>query len=135
MQTPTPMTLRILLPNRVLLQHTDVLRIVAESQAGCFGLWPHRLDCVTALVPGILIYETAAHGEAYMATDEGILVKNGLNVAVSVRNAIAGMELGKLRETIEREFMSISEQEQNVRTVLAKMESGFVRRVSVLHRD
>jgi F-type H+-transporting ATPase subunit epsilon len=38
---------------------------------------PHRLDCVAALAPGILIYETEAEGEVYLAVDEGVLVKTG----------------------------------------------------------
>jgi F-type H+-transporting ATPase subunit epsilon len=38
------------------------------------------------LSPGILIYETEAEGEVYVAVDEGVLVKTGLDVLVSVRN-------------------------------------------------
>jgi F-type H+-transporting ATPase subunit epsilon len=63
-----------------------VSRIVAETREGSFGLLPHRLDCVAALAPGILIYETEAEGEVYLAVDEGVLVKTGLDVLVSVRN-------------------------------------------------
>ena len=33
-------------------------RIVSETHEGAFGLLPHRLDCVAALTPGILVYET-----------------------------------------------------------------------------
>ena len=52
-------------------------RIVAETREGSFGLLPHRLDCVAALAPGILIYETEAEGEVFVAVDEGVLVKTG----------------------------------------------------------
>ena len=65
-----------------------------------------------------------------MAVDEGVLVKTGLDVLVSVRNAIGGTDLGQLREAVEREFLTLNEQEQSVRSVMAKMESGFIRRVS-----
>jgi F-type H+-transporting ATPase subunit epsilon len=129
------MNLKILLPFRIFAEKTSVSRIVAETREGSFGLLPHRLDCVAALAPGILIYESEADGEVYVAVDQGVLVKTGLDVAVSVRNAIAGTDLGQLRETVEREFLNLSERERNVRLVMAKMESGFIRRLAELHHD
>ena len=99
------MNLKILLPFQVFAEKTGVSRIVAETREGSFGLLPHRLDCVAALAPGILIYEHEAEGEVYVAVDEGVLVKTGPDVLVSVRNAIAGTDLGQLREAVEREFL------------------------------
>lgn len=84
------MNLIILLPFRVFGELTDVLRIVAETQEGSFGLLPNRLDCVAALSPGILTYETHKQGTVYLAVDEGVLVKAGPNVRVSVRHAVVG---------------------------------------------
>ena len=46
-----------------------------------------------------------------MAVDEGVLVKTGADVLVSVRNAIGGMDLDKLHEAVEREFLNLNEQE------------------------
>lgn len=57
------MQLKILLPFKVFAEKQDVLRIVAESRSGAFGLLPNRLDCAAALVPGILTYETRDEGE------------------------------------------------------------------------
>src|SRR5664280_1286801 len=123
------MNLRILLPFQIFAEKAGVARIVAETRGGSFGLLPHRLDCVAALAPGILIYENEAEGEVYVAVDEGVLIKTGLDVLVSVRNAIGGTDLAQLREAVEREFLSLNEREQNVRSVMAKMESGFIRRL------
>ena len=67
--------------------------------------------------------------------DEGILVKSGADVMVSVRNAIGGTDLGKLREAVEREFLNLDKQEQSVRSVLAKLESGFIRRFAEFHHE
>lgn len=133
--SPTLMHLKVLLPFQIFAESTGVSRIVAETREGSFGLLPHRLDCIAALAPGILIYENEAAGEAYVAIDEGVLVKAGLDVLVSVRNAIGGTDLGQLRETVEREFLHLDEQEQSVRSVLAKMESGFIRRLADLHHE
>ncbi|MEZ5488754.1 MAG: F0F1 ATP synthase subunit epsilon [Gammaproteobacteria bacterium] len=123
------MSLKILLPYKVFADKPEVVRIVAVTQEGAFGILPNRLDCVAALRPGILVFEVQGEDEVYVAVDEGILVKTGFDVLVSVRNAIGGMELSKLRSAVEEEFMQLDEQEQKVRSVLAKMESGFVRRL------
>src|SRR5665647_530533 len=122
MQQPTLMNLKVLLPFKVFLEETDVLRIVAESREGSFGLLPQRRDCVAALAPGILVFETETEGEVYLAVDEGVLVKTGPNVIVSVRNATAGTDLGQLREAVERDFLTLDEHDKNVHSVLAKLE-------------
>jgi F-type H+-transporting ATPase subunit epsilon len=127
------MNLKVLLPFQIFAEKTGVSRIVAETHEGSFGLLPHRLDCVAALAPGILIFETKIEGEAYLAVDEGVLVKTGSDVLVSVRNAIAGTNLGQLREAVQREFLHLDEQEKNVRSVLAKMEGDLMRRMATFH--
>lgn len=124
----THINLKVLLPFQIFAEKTDVLRVVAETGEGAFGLLPHRLDCVAALSPGILIYETEAEGEVYVAIDEGVLVKTGKEVRVSVRRALAGTDLAQLRAAVEREFLTLDENEQSVRVVLAKLETGFIRR-------
>ena len=129
------MTLKILLPFQVFADKTGVSRIVAETADGSFGLLPHRLDCVAALAPGILTYETAADGEVFLAIDEGVLVKTGPDVLVSVRRALGGKDLGQLREAVTREFLALDEDEQNVRAVMAKLESGFLRRFTNFQHD
>jgi F-type H+-transporting ATPase subunit epsilon len=135
MQQPTLMNLKVLLPFGIFAEKTGVSRIVAETREGSFGLLPHRLDCGAALAPGILIYENETEGEVYVAVDEGVLVKTGPGVLVSVRNAIAGTDLGQLREAVEREFLSLDEREQSVRSVLAKMESDLIRHLAEFHHD
>jgi F-type H+-transporting ATPase subunit epsilon len=112
-----------------------VRRIVAQTLQGSFGLLPQRLDCTAAVAPGILTYETEADGEVYLAVDQGVLVKAGCDVLVSVRNAIGGTDLGKLHEAVKQEFLNLDEQEKSVRSVLAKMESGFIRRLMELQRE
>ena len=46
----TLMNLKVLLPFRIFAEETGVLRIVAETREGSFGLLPHRLDCVLSLI-------------------------------------------------------------------------------------
>ena len=129
MPRPALMNLKVLLPFQVFAEVSGVSRIVAETREGSFGLLPHRLDCVAALAPGILVYQHEAEAEVYVAVDEGVLVKTGIDVLVSVRNAIGGTDLGRLHEAVAREFLKRDDQEQSVRSVMAKMESDFIRRI------
>jgi len=129
------MNLKVLLPFRIFAEKSGVSRIVAETREGSFGVLPRRLDCVAALAPGILIYENEVEGEVYVAVDEGVLIKTGPEVLVSVRNAIGGTDLRRLREAVERVFMNLDEREKNVRSVLAKMESGFIRRLAEFYHE
>jgi F-type H+-transporting ATPase subunit epsilon len=125
----TFMNLKILLPFLVYADKSDVKRIVAETPQGSFGILPQRLDCTAALAPGILTYDSESEGEVILAIDEGILVKAGKDVFISVRNAIGGASLGQLHEAVNREFVNIDEREKNVRSIMAKLEIGFIRRL------
>jgi F-type H+-transporting ATPase subunit epsilon len=130
-----PMNLKVLLPFQVFAEQAGVTRIVAETREGSFGLLPHRLDCVAALVPGILIYQTEAGDEVLVAVDEGVLVKTGADVLVSVRRAIGGTDLGQLHAAVEKEFLTLDEDEQSVRTAVAKLETGFLRRLASFQHE
>lgn len=129
------MNLKVLLPFQIFAEKSGVSRIVAETHEGSFGLLPHRLDCVAALVPGILIYETDSDGEVFVAVDEGVLVKSGAEVLVSVRRALLGKDLGELREAVEKEFLTLDENERSMRSVMAKLETGFLRRLATFHNE
>lgn len=129
------MNLKILLPFQVYAEKTGIVRIVAETDEGSFGLLPNRLDCVAALIPGILVFEQEGESEAYLAVDEGILIKTGKDVLVSVRNAMEGTDLDTLREAVRDEFLNLDAHEQHMRRMMAKMESGFIRRFSEFYRE
>src|SRR5512141_2925933 len=131
----TLMNLKVLLPFQVFAEVTGVARIVAETRQGSFGLLPHRLDCVAALVPGILIYRTDSDAEVLVAVDEGVLVKTGPDVLVSVRRAIGGTDLAQLRGAVEKEFLTLDDHEQSVRLVMAKLETGFLRRFATFQHE
>lgn len=127
------MHLRILLPFGMFADVDAVLRMVVMTTDGSVGLLPRRLDCAAALVPGIVEYETEADGVVFAALDEGVMIKTGAEVLISVRRAFAGVDLGQLHALVEHEFLTRSAEEHSARAVLAKLESGFLRRFSELH--
>ncbi|MBA4075748.1 MAG: F0F1 ATP synthase subunit epsilon, partial [Cyanobacteria bacterium PR.023] len=124
-----------LLPFGVFAEKADVLKVVADTNVGSVGILPHRLDCVAALTPGILFYKSESDGEVYIAVDQGILVKVGLTVLISVSNAIAGKDLDQLKQAVESQFLNLNQQEKNVRSLMAKLESGLISRLAGLQRD
>jgi F-type H+-transporting ATPase subunit epsilon len=129
------MHLKVLLPSCILADVPGVARIVAETPEGSFGLLPHRLDCAAALVPGILSYTTAAGEEAFVALDEGVLVKAGAGVTVSVRRAQLGRDLGQLRAKVVEEFRIADQGDQAARAVMARLEVGLLSGVAAFERE
>ncbi len=129
------MNLKIFLPFEILIQEENVERIIAEAKDGSFGILPHRLDCVAALTSGILIYEDQQKKENFVAIDEGILIKTGANVIVSVRRAHKGNDLAKMKQEVEKEFINLNEKEKNTQSVLVKMESSFIHRLAKLQHE
>jgi len=122
----TGISLKILLPNKVFADLKDVAQLKIDTTQGSLGILPRRLDCVAVVIPGILTYESSDSNVEYIAVNEGIMVKNGNQVLVSVRNAIAGTSLGNLKESVEKEFKTMDESESSGRSSMAKLESGFM---------
>ncbi|HEC73663.1 MAG TPA: F0F1 ATP synthase subunit epsilon [Methylophaga aminisulfidivorans] len=129
------MKLKVLLPYNVFLAEQSVVRIVAMTDDGSVGILPQRLDCIASLCAGILVYEIAGQPEAYIAVDQGLLVKAGNEVTVSVRNAVRGTDLQQLNSTVRQTFLNLNEQEREVRSVLEKLETGLIHRLAEFHHD
>ena len=66
--------LKILQPYATFAQENEVIRIVAETAQGAFGILPNRLDCAAVLTAGIFCYQCADGEEVYIAVDQGVLV-------------------------------------------------------------
>ncbi|WP_220459108.1 F0F1 ATP synthase subunit epsilon [Gelidibacter maritimus] len=128
------MQLKILLPSGVFADIKNVRRIVVETTDGSYGILPRRLDCTAALVTGILVYEIEGEDEKYIAVNDGILIKAGSQVSISVRHAIGNAPLGKLRARVEKEMIELDELEVNARNVMAKLETGFLRNFQNLRK-
>lgn len=129
------MRLTILLPYKVFREAEAVTRVVVDTTAGSWGFLPQRLDCTAALNAGILVYETEKEGVHYIATSEGILVKTGDRITVSVRKAIGNAPLGELQTMVETVLMQEEEKKREARSVIAKLESGFVRNIQQLRKN
>jgi F-type H+-transporting ATPase subunit epsilon len=121
------MHLRILLPTQILVD-SPVIKIIAEAENGSFCLLPRHIDMVAALTPGLLAFTNNEGKEEFAAIDEGVLVKHGPEVLISVRNAVRGTDLGLLRLMITETFEALDDREKRARGALARLEADFVRR-------
>jgi len=123
------MRLRVLVPDDIAFDD-EVYSLVAEGEDGHFGLKSRHIDFVSALVPGILVFVRQPNGaEEYLAVDRGILVKQGTTVTVSVRRAVGGVSLDELVTTVNSRFLELDDRERSVRSAVARLEAGFLRRV------
>jgi F-type H+-transporting ATPase subunit epsilon len=123
------MRLKIALPTQIIYDG-EVSKISAEAINGSFTLLPRHIDFVTALVPGILFFDTAGEKveEIFFAVDEGIMVKRGAEVFVSSRNAVCSDDLEALHGTIHDHFEVLDERERKARSALVRLEADFIRR-------
>ncbi len=94
--------LKVMEPERILVKAT-VNKVIAEGVDGSFCIKPRHIDFVSALRSGILIYHTDDR-EHYIAVDEGVLVKCGETVMISVLNGVEGTDLSKLEHAIRKQF-------------------------------
>jgi F-type H+-transporting ATPase subunit epsilon len=86
-------------------------------------------------VPGILIFQQQKRSESYVAVDEGVLVKTGYRITVSVRRAIVGDDLGKLRDDVTKQYVTLDADEQKRRKEMQKLESGLLEHIAGFARD
>lgn len=127
------MRLTIRLPTAVVVDET-VNKVIAEAENGSFCLEPRHADFVSALVPGLLTYVTAAGVETFVGIDEGILVKCGSEVRVSTREAVVGADPAALKRSMVDRCCDLGERERCARTVLARLEAGVAKRFLDLQR-
>lgn len=125
------MRLLITVPTHVLLDE-PVLKVVAESPAGSFGLLPRHLDLATLLVPGLLTFTRPDGEEAIVAVDHGTLVKVGDRVRVACRRALLAGDLQEAEQAVRDRFLFESEREKLARAALARLEIDVVRRLGQL---
>lgn len=120
------MRLKVFQPSEIFFD-TKVIKVVAESAKGSFGILPRHVDMATGLVPGILAYVTDEGKEEFLALKGGILLKQGPQVSVATSMAIRG-ELGALRKAVQKILYEVDERERKTRAAVARLEADFVRR-------
>jgi F-type H+-transporting ATPase subunit epsilon len=127
------MRLEIYVPTARLVD-VATIKVVAEGPDGFFALLPRHIDMAAALTPGLFVYVTAEGEERFLGIDEGVLVKRGAEVRVSVLDAFESDDLASLRAQVWRQFLNLDDHERAARTALARLEAGAIRRVLEIER-
>lgn len=130
---PEHMRLEVFTPTALLVD-VAAAKVVAEGAEGFFALLPRHIDLAAALPPGLFVYVTAEGEERFLGIDEGVLIKRGADVRVSVLDAFESADLSSLRAQVARRFLSLNEHERAARTALARLEAGAIRRVLEIER-
>jgi len=126
------MNVRILLPFGTFLEPTAVARIVATGNGGSFGILPQRLDCVAALVAGILTYDLPGGARCFVAVDAGTLVKTGDEVVVAVRHASGSTDLATVTAQLVSDARRFADEQQQERHASARLDQDVMRRLMEL---
>lgn len=121
------MRLRIALPHQLLVD-APAQKVICEAPNGSFCFLPRHIDFTAALVPGILTWVGEAGDEMFAAVDQGIVVKVGMDVRVSVRRGVVDDDLETLNETVRRQYRTLDDDDRHARAAAAQLEAGFVRR-------
>lgn len=128
------MQLQLSVPTSVLLDQ-EVVKISAEAVNGSFCILPRHTDFLTALVPGIMIFNEPDGRELYFANDHGLLVKRGNEVVISTRRAIQGSNLDSLRQTVHEVFERLSEADRTCQSAVAGLEASFLRKFLEMQKE
>ena len=124
------MRLLLSVPEVLLLEMDGVKHLVVETTMGSMGILPRRLDCVAALVPGIMNIDDAAGKRHHVAVDVGVLVKRDETVEVSVRHAVQGEDWVRLQSSVADLLAQREHEDRDARVVLARLESRLLRQFS-----
>ena len=130
---PEHMRLEIFTPTALVVD-VAATKVVAEGAEGFFALLPRHIDLAASLPPGLFVYVTAEGEERFLGIDEGVLIKRGAEVRVSVLGAFESADLTSLRTQVVSRFQSLDEHERAARTALVRLEAGAIRRVLEIER-
>lgn len=131
--TQVPLFLEVFSPAARIVS-AQAAKVVAEGPEGSFAILPRHIDMVSALKPGLLTWLAPGGSERFLGIDEGILVKCGATVRVSVLGAFESDNLTALRAEVTRRFLSLDDHERAARSALARLEAGAIRAVLEIDR-
>ncbi|ACO78177.1 F0F1 ATP synthase subunit epsilon [Azotobacter vinelandii CA] len=95
-----PLRLRIVTPQQVLVDCTDVVAFRGEDASGGFGLLPGHVDYLTVLVPTVLRWRRAGGEQGFCAVHGGVLSLSGGELRVACREGIVGERLEQLEAQV-----------------------------------
>jgi len=118
--------LKVQTPTNTVLE-SDIAAVDFEAVDGHFTLLPKHADFVSIVNFGIIAVKLTDGKDLYIASNTGVLSKQGKNVNISVRNAIINEDINVLTGIIESEFKKFNEERKETNTAMARLEIGITR--------
>lgn len=105
----------------------EISKITLEFLNGYHTFLPKHIDFASVIKSSIATYTQVDGEQKYIACHQGIAVKKGKIITLSVRQAVLGNTPDELKETILREFKKEDNQRKELNTAMARLEIGMLR--------
>lgn len=124
------MRLLIATPTSVVIDEPDVAAVRAEDESGSFGILDGHAEFLTALRVSVVSWHHGDDRQRFCAVRRGVLsVRNGSEVAIATREAIAGADLAGLEDVILTQFRETLEAERTARTESLRLQMQAIRQI------
>ncbi len=124
------MRLLIATPTSVVIDEPDVAAVRAEDESGSFGILDGHAEFLTALRVSVVSWHHGDDRQRFCAVRRGVLsVRNGSEVAIATREAIAGADLARLEDVILTQFRETLEAERTARTESLRLQMQAIRQI------
>lgn len=124
------MRLLIATPTSVVIDERGVAAVRAEDESGCFGILDGHAEFLTALSVSVVSWHHGDDQQRFCAVRRGVLsVRNGSEVAIATREAIAGTDLAHLEDVILAHFRETLDAERTARTESLRLQMQAIRQI------
>lgn len=116
--------LKVYTPAKLFLSET-INSITIQGREGNFTILPRHVDYITSFGDSIIIYKTLDNTLAYLAVNQGVLVKIGRELELSVFSAEQANSLEELKikiKDLNEKISSFLNQDKNLNNSLKLME-------------
>jgi F-type H+-transporting ATPase subunit epsilon len=119
------MLMRVFSPTETLLEK-EVEKVTFQALDGAHTFLPKHADYFSILTPDVVVYESGGQ-KSYIACNQGVILKQGEAVFLSVRSALFNNDLKSLVQQMRVEFKKQEEERKETNAVMARLEAGLTR--------
>jgi F-type H+-transporting ATPase subunit epsilon len=124
------MRLRIVAPLSVVVEEEGVRAVRAEDGTGWFGVMPGHADFLTSLAISVVDWLGSDGQRRFCAVRRGVFtVRDGVEVAIATREAVAGADLATLEGEVLARFRAQQEAERSEHVESTRLQLAAIRQI------
>ncbi len=124
------MKLRIVTPLSMVVEEDDILALRARDASGSFGILPGHADFLTSLSICVIDWKRRDGARHFCAVRRGVLaVREGREIGVATREAIAGDALATLENVVITRFRAEIDAERSARIASTQLQLSAIRQI------